>query len=61
MFFLHNALVPHVEFTYTYIMKNIVVVLGTFIFGMSIVSWVHCFTPSFIRRDETEIVTEDDN
>ena len=55
MFFLHNALVPHVEFTYTYIMKNIVVVLGTFIFGMSIVSWVHSFTPSFIHRDETEI------
>ena len=55
MFFLHNALVPHVEFTYTYIMKNIVVVLGTFLFGVSIVSWAHCFTPSFIYRDEIVI------
>jgi hypothetical protein len=59
MFFLHNALVPHVDFTYTCNMKNIVVVLGTFLFGVSIVSWVHCFTPSFCYRDETEIVVGD--
>lgn len=59
MFFLHNTLVPHVEFTYTYNMKNIIVVLGTFLFGVSIVSWVHSFTPSFCYRDETEIVIGD--
>jgi hypothetical protein len=40
-------------------MKNIIVVLGTFLFGVSIVSWVHCFTPSFCYRDETEIVVGD--
>jgi hypothetical protein len=45
-------------------MKNsieVLVVLGTFIFGMALFNWVHNFTPSFIRRDETEIVIEDDN
>ena len=39
---------------------EVLVVLGTFIFGMSIVSWVHCFTPSFIHRDETEIIVGGD-
>jgi hypothetical protein len=63
MFFLHNALVPHVEFTYTYIMRNsieVFVVLGSLLFGMALINWVHNFTPSFIYRDETEIVIEDD-
>ena len=38
---------------------EVLVVLGTFIFGMSIVSWVHSFAPSFIHRDESEIVIGD--
>ena len=40
---------------------DVLVIFGSLIFGMALFSWVHCFTPSFIRRDETEIVTEDDN
>lgn len=39
---------------------EVLVILGTFIFGMAIVNWVHSFTPSFIRKDEIEIVIEDD-
>jgi hypothetical protein len=45
-------------------MKNsieVLVVFGSLIFGMALFSWIHCFTPSFIRRDETEIVIEDDS
>ena len=64
MFFLHNALVPKVYYDYTCTMKNsieVLVVFGSLIFGMALFSWVHCFTPSFIRRDETEIVIEDDD
>ena len=38
---------------------EVLVVLGTFIFGMSIVSWAHSFTPSFIHRDENEILIGD--
>ena len=40
---------------------DVLVVFGSLIFGMALFNWVHNFTPSFIRRDETEIVTEDDN
>jgi len=45
-------------------MKNsieVLVVLGSLLFGMAVVKWVHSFTPSFIRKEETEIVIEDDN
>lgn len=64
MFFLHKTLVPKIYYDYTCTMKNsieVLVVLGSFIFGMALFNWVHNFTPSFIRRDETEIVIEDDN
>ena len=64
MFFLHNALVPKVYYTYLCIMKkfiDVLVVLGSLIFGLALFNWVFNFTPSFIRREETEIVIEDDN
>jgi hypothetical protein len=40
---------------------DVLVVLGSLIFGMALFNWVFNFTPSFIRRDETEIVIEDDS
>jgi hypothetical protein len=40
---------------------EVLVIVGTIIFGMSIVKWMNNFTPSFIREEETEIVIEDDN
>jgi len=64
MFFLHITLVPKVYYTYICIMKkfiDVLVVLGSLIFGMALFNWVFNFTPSFIRRDETEIVIEDDS
>ena len=64
MFFLHNALVPKVYYTYICIMKkfiDVLVVLGSLVFGLALFNWVFNFTPSFIRREETEIVIEDDN
>ena len=64
MFFLHNALVPKVYYTYICIMKkfiDVLVVLGSLVFGLALFNWVFNFTPSFIRREKTEIVIEDDN
>ena len=40
---------------------DVLVVLGSLVFGMALFNWVFNFTPSFIRREETEIVIEDDN
>ena len=40
---------------------DVLVVLGSLIFGLALFNWVFNFTPSFIRREETEIVIEDDN
>ena len=40
---------------------DVLVVLGSLIFGLALFNWVFNFTPSFIRRDETEIVIEDDS
>lgn len=45
-------------------MKNsieVLIVLGSLLFGMALISWVHNFTPSFIYKDETELVIEDDD
>jgi hypothetical protein len=38
---------------------EVLVIAGTIIFGMSIVKWMNNFTPSFIRKEETEIVIEE--
>jgi hypothetical protein len=38
---------------------EVLVIVGTFVFGMSIVKWMNNFTPSFIRKEETEIVIEE--
>jgi hypothetical protein len=40
---------------------EVLVIAGTIVFGMSIVKWMNNFTPSFIRKEETEIVIENDN
>jgi hypothetical protein len=39
---------------------EVLVIMGSLIFGMAIVSWVHSFTPSFCYRDETEIIVDGD-
>ena len=40
---------------------EVLVVMGSLLFGMAMVNWVHNFTPSFIREEEIKIVIEDDN
>lgn len=45
-------------------MKNsieVLVVLGTFLFGMAVGKWMNSFSPSFNKEDEIEMVIEDDN
>ena len=39
---------------------EVLIVLGTFLFGMAVGKWMNSFSPSFVRKDETEIVIEDD-
>jgi hypothetical protein len=39
---------------------DVLVVFGSLIFGMALFNWVHNFTPSFIYRDETEIIVGGD-
>lgn len=67
---IHNLIKKHIPFvlpnnyTYLYPMKNsieVLVVLGTFLFGMAVGKWMNSFSPSFNKEDEIEMVIEDDN
>jgi hypothetical protein len=45
-------------------MKNgieVLVVLGTFLFGMAVGKWMNSFTPSFTKEDDIEMVIQDDD
>lgn len=38
---------------------EVLIVLGSLLFGLAIGKWMNNFSPSFVRKDETEIVIED--
>ena len=67
---IHNLIKKHIPFvlciyyTYLYPMKNgieVLVVLGTFLFGMAVGKWMNSFTPSFTKEDDIEMVIQDDD
>ena len=52
------------SYYYICIMKNtldILVVMFTLIFGMSLFNWIHNFTPSFSEITEVEAVIEEED
>ena len=40
---------------------EVLVFAGAMLFGVSMINWFMCFSPSFIVRNEMEIVIEDDD
>jgi hypothetical protein len=38
---------------------EVLVIVGAIVFGMSVVKWMNNFSPSFIRKEEIEMVIEE--